>query len=174
MHVIRCFYLSLQHLVGKVYPHPLSYVLGHIFRVVLSINAWDTLRDRNMKHYFQTIFRATRSILTFYYTGGFPFDPNMEQKRMGVPFAPFPSTEITTPLKRPSLAKIVHGDETEASNLYSSCQELGFFLLDMQDTQQGRHILKDAKELLQLATQIFELDLQEKEKFAMLNGTVFG
>jgi isopenicillin N synthase-like dioxygenase len=93
---------------------------------------------------------------------------------MGVPFAPFPASEQTVELDRLSLAKIRNKDAVETNSLYSSCKRLGFFLLDMNDSQEGKVILGDVAALFELSTQIFDLDLEEKQKYAMLNGTVYG
>ena len=93
---------------------------------------------------------------------------------MDLPIAPFPASEQTVKLDRLSLAKIRSNDAVETNSLYLSCKRLGFLLLDMDDCQEGKAILKDVAALFKLSTQIFDLDLEEKQKYAMLNGTVFG
>lgn len=93
---------------------------------------------------------------------------------MGVPWAPFPESEDSIELDCLSLAKVLKNDTTEMTTLISSCKSLGFFLLDMTDSQEGKAIFQDAVALFKLASQIFDQELEEKQKYAMLNGTVLG
>jgi hypothetical protein len=62
----------------------------------------------------------------------------MPGELMDVPFAPFPVSEKAIKLDRISLAKIRDNDAVESSSFYLLCQSLGFFLLHMDDSPEGR------------------------------------
>ena len=82
---------------------------------------------------------------------------------MNVPFILFPSLEQAIELQHLLLAKIIDKDINEINSLYLSSKNLGFFLLDMNDSPNGKAILKDAAALFKLGTAIFDLDLEEKQ-----------
>jgi isopenicillin N synthase-like dioxygenase len=78
---------------------------------------------------------------------------------------PFPSDVPTAPLLRLSLEKLLNNDTEESTRFYQACKNLGFFYLDLRGTSIGESILKDADRLFDVGEKLFELDLEEKEKY---------
>ncbi|KAL3459163.1 hypothetical protein BJX64DRAFT_291561 [Aspergillus heterothallicus] len=78
---------------------------------------------------------------------------------------PFPDDILTAPLLRLSLKKLVERNEVEIRRLNSACEELGFFYLDLQDADSVLDILKDVDSLFQIGTKLFELPLEEKQRY---------
>ena len=86
---------------------------------------------------------------------------------------PFPNTVPTAPLLRISLAKLLSGDAAEQDRVWKACRDLGFFYLDMRTNEQipdaglldGNAILDDADQLFQVGEGLFDLPLEEKQKF---------
>lgn len=78
---------------------------------------------------------------------------------------PFPEDVPTAPLLRLSLGKLLAGDPTEYERLFSASVDIGFFYLDLQDSEHGTSLLKDADDLFQLGERLFELPLEEKKKY---------
>ncbi|PYI01908.1 Clavaminate synthase-like protein [Aspergillus sclerotiicarbonarius CBS 121057] len=84
---------------------------------------------------------------------------------------PFPSDVPTAPLLRLSLSKLQSHDVAETHRLLQACEDIGFFYLDLQDTNIGTNLLTLADELFSLGEHLFSLSLDEKQKydFASLN-----
>ena len=78
---------------------------------------------------------------------------------------PFPDDVPTAPLLRLSLEKLLARDETEFQHLLQACEEIGFFYLNLEDSEAGSSILRDADELFQVGEDLFKLDLSEKQKY---------
>ncbi|KAL5002039.1 hypothetical protein BDV10DRAFT_202936 [Aspergillus recurvatus] len=90
----------------------------------------------------------------------------MEEQRnqfSGLP--PFPDNVPTAPLLRLSLKALLAGDEAEIQRLSKACEEIGFFYLDMRDAGTLTQILEDANKLFEIGADLFELPLEEKEKY---------
>ena len=88
---------------------------------------------------------------------------------------PFPEDIPTAPLLRLSLAKLLAHDAPEVERLMRASEEIGFFYLDLQDSEHGRGLLNDADALFGLGEELFALDLAEKERFDFsAKGSYFG
>lgn len=89
-------------------------------------------------------------------------------------YPPFPEDVPTVPLLRLSFAKLLAGDQSESERLFSACKSLGFFMLDFQDTSQGRAILEEVETLSGVGAEAFDLDLEEKQRYKMKGDRMFG
>lgn len=78
---------------------------------------------------------------------------------------PFPDSVPTAPLLRLSLEKLLANDEAETNRLLQACEEIGFFYLNLQDSQTGKSLLSDADDLFRVGGNLFDLDLAEKQKY---------
>lgn len=78
---------------------------------------------------------------------------------------PFPDDVPTAPLLRLSLGKLLAGDAVEIERLYKASVDIGFFYLNLQDCEHGRSLLGDADDLFQVGERLFELPLEEKQKY---------
>ena len=76
---------------------------------------------------------------------------------------PFPSNVPTAPLLRLSLAKLYSQDKEELSRFVSACEDLGFFYLDLSDSELP--FLSDADALFNVGESLFTLPLDEKTKY---------
>ncbi|KAF2870130.1 putative oxidoreductase [Massariosphaeria phaeospora] len=76
--------------------------------------------------------------------------------------APFPSDLPTAEVPTLSSSKILDNDIGESQRLYEACCSTGLFFLDLRDSDRGTD------------ETIFELDIEEKQRYSMLNGTVLG
>ncbi|KAL3495308.1 hypothetical protein BJX62DRAFT_246050 [Aspergillus germanicus] len=77
----------------------------------------------------------------------------------------FPEDVATVPLLRLSLNKLAERDEVEIQRLNAACEDLGFFYLDLQEASLVPDILDDVDELFHLGSRLFELPLEEKQKY---------
>ncbi|KAJ5242784.1 uncharacterized protein N7469_001111 [Penicillium citrinum] len=75
---------------------------------------------------------------------------------------PFPDDVPTAPLLRLSYKKLLSGDTAEYDRLFKASVDIGFFYLDLQDSEQGRSLLGDADDLFRVGEKLFELPLKEK------------
>lgn len=80
-------------------------------------------------------------------------------------FPPFPNNVPAAPLLRLSLGKLVARDPTECERLFQASVEIGFFYLDLQDSDHGVPLLGDADTLFAVGERLFELSLEEKKTF---------
>lgn len=78
---------------------------------------------------------------------------------------PFPADVSTAPLLRLSLGKLLAGDTIEYEKLFQASVDIGFFYLDLQDSDHGAALLKDADDLFQVGERLFELSLDEKKTY---------
>lgn len=78
---------------------------------------------------------------------------------------PFPDNVPTAPLLRLSLAKLFAGDTAEYERLFQASVEIGFFYLDLQESGLGTSLLNDADNLFKVGEKLFELDLEEKNRY---------
>ncbi|KAJ5932214.1 hypothetical protein N7516_006703 [Penicillium verrucosum] len=81
----------------------------------------------------------------------------------GIP--PFPEDVSTAPLLRLSSEKLLEGDPAEHRRLFQASTEIGFFYLDLSDSDQGSSLLGDADDLFQVGEKLFELSLEEKNQY---------
>jgi isopenicillin N synthase-like dioxygenase len=78
---------------------------------------------------------------------------------------PFPDDITTAPLIRLSLEKLLNHDKEELERFSKTCEEIGFFYLDLRHADQGESILADAYQLFKVGEDLFSLDLDEKVKY---------
>ncbi|KAJ5496893.1 hypothetical protein N7463_008880 [Penicillium fimorum] len=81
----------------------------------------------------------------------------------GIP--PFPDDVSTAPLLRLSSGKLLAGDPTEHERLFQASTHIGFFYLDLSDSEQGSSLLGDAYNLFQVGERLFELSFEEKKQY---------
>lgn len=86
----------------------------------------------------------------------------------------FPLDVPTAKLRKVHLQKLAAPNEEESQKLFESCRTLGFFLLDLQDSQEGIAMLRDAGKMFTLAKLLFGLDTDTKMKYILRNGSAFG
>lgn len=77
----------------------------------------------------------------------------------------FPDNVQTAPLLRLSLEKLLANDQAETQRLFQACKEIGFFYLNLEGSETGSSLLKDADKLFQVGENLFDLDLAEKQKY---------
>ena len=98
---------------------------------------------------------------------------NMNSNIKDIP--PFPADIPTAPLHRLSLSKLLTHDPPEVQRLMRASEQIGFFYLDLQDSEHGRGLLDDADALFGVGEELFALDLHEKERFDFSSqGSYFG
>ncbi|KAL2006257.1 hypothetical protein VTN00DRAFT_9911 [Thermoascus crustaceus] len=78
---------------------------------------------------------------------------------------PFPDDVPTAPLFRLSLEKLLRKDKGEIQRFCEACEDIGFFYLDLRESEQGNSILGDADTLFTVGESLFELSLEEKQKY---------
>ncbi|KAL2830787.1 hypothetical protein BDW59DRAFT_140839 [Aspergillus cavernicola] len=78
---------------------------------------------------------------------------------------PFPVDVPTAPLLRLSLKNLLAQNEAEVQSLSKACEELGFFYLDLSDAGAISQILDNADKLFHVGTKLFELPLEEKQRY---------
>ena len=81
----------------------------------------------------------------------------------GIP--PFPDDVPTVPLLRLSLKKLYDEDQDESRRLFQVSKDLGFFYLDLRGTPTGHSILQDVDDLFTVGEELFDLDVEEKQKY---------
>ncbi|CAK4030353.1 1-aminocyclopropane-1-carboxylate oxidase [Lecanosticta acicola] len=106
--------------------------------------------------------------------------PTAEQELDFEDLPPFPDDVPTVPLLRLNLKSIQEGNLEEIERLWKACCEFGFFYLDLrgkegEEEEEGDALLKSADELFQLADRVFELPVEEKQKYDFVEqGSYFG
>ena len=78
---------------------------------------------------------------------------------------PFPDNVPTANLGTLSFTKLLSNDQTESEELFRSCQEAGFFQLDLHGSPEGEALLREAEELFELNREVSELSTEEKMKY---------
>jgi hypothetical protein len=78
---------------------------------------------------------------------------------------PFPDDVPTAPLLQLSSRKLLAGDSTECERLLKASTEIGFFYLDLSDTNHGLSLLDDADALFKVGEELFQLSLDEKKRY---------
>ncbi|KAJ5782891.1 hypothetical protein N7457_004665 [Penicillium paradoxum] len=81
----------------------------------------------------------------------------------GIP--PFPDDVSTAPLLRLSSGKLLAGNPGEYRRLFQASTDIGFFYLDLSDSEQGASLLGDADKLFEVGAGLFELNLEEKKQY---------
>ena len=80
-------------------------------------------------------------------------------------YAPFPKDVPIADLPQISLGKLVSKDPLESERLFEACSISGFFLLDMQDTSDGKDFLEITERIFEISRQLHDLDMDEKIKY---------
>ncbi|KAK7757420.1 hypothetical protein SLS62_000433 [Diatrype stigma] len=79
---------------------------------------------------------------------------------------PFPDDVPIAPMYTVSLASLRSGDDAAAKSVLCACQELGFFLLDLQgDDEVGKTMIEEIDQLFDAGTKIMSLPEDEKEQY---------
>lgn len=65
-----------------------------------------------------------------------------------------------------SLARLQEETTTESEALYKACRELGFFLLELQASEEGNALLEDAEKMFGITHETLNLGKEELERFA--------
>lgn len=78
---------------------------------------------------------------------------------------PFPNNVPTASMSTIWLASLNSGDESSAKRLLGACQELGFFLLDLQGDALGETLIQEIDELFGVMTELINLPDEVKENF---------
>lgn len=88
----------------------------------------------------------------------------------------FPSDVPTIDLRCLSYSKLLAKDVSESEQLFSSCKENGFFLLDLSGSNEGDQMLELAKFAFKLNEDMsMRSDKEELEKYAWKPpGSIFG
>ncbi|KAK7701640.1 hypothetical protein SLS64_010088 [Diaporthe eres] len=77
----------------------------------------------------------------------------------------FPDDIHTASMSTISLEKLNSGDEAAARDLLAACQELGFFLLDLNGDTLGNELIDIIDQLFLASKDIMDLPLAEKEQY---------
>ena len=80
-------------------------------------------------------------------------------------YPPFPDNVPTAPLFVLSLNKLRIRDEGEVKRFNQACTDLGFFYLALDSEPHGESLLRDAGALFGVAEALYELPLEEKQKY---------
>ena len=81
-------------------------------------------------------------------------------------YPPFPTDVPVADLRRLSFSKLLANEDSESEQLFQSCRETGFFLVDLRGTSEGEVMLKHAETAFQLNEKIFELEQEELNEHA--------
>jgi isopenicillin N synthase-like dioxygenase len=89
---------------------------------------------------------------------------------------PFPEHLPLADLEVISLGRLLDAsDEDETQKLFDACKRFGFFYLRLDDSDTGTQLLQIVKQMFQLQTQLFDLPLDEKQKYDIHDqGSFFG
>ncbi|KAB8216225.1 hypothetical protein BDV33DRAFT_194589 [Aspergillus novoparasiticus] len=79
---------------------------------------------------------------------------------------PFPSDLHIVPLPKVSLKGLQNGSKQESQLLFQACQEWGFFLLDLRQSDKGNELLGDAEQVFDLTRETFDLDQSVLDNYA--------
>lgn len=79
----------------------------------------------------------------------------------------FPENVPTAPLLKLSLAKLQQLDAEEVGRFAQACEDIGFFYLDLRGV--GNEILANADELFDVGVKLFDLPLEEKQKYDFMH-----
>lgn len=82
---------------------------------------------------------------------------------------PFPSDIPTAPLLRLSHQKLLARDANEVQKMMQACEDIGFFYLNLEGSEEGRGILNDADKLFETGVNLLNLSLEEKLQYDFSN-----
>lgn len=78
---------------------------------------------------------------------------------------PFPDDIDVAPLLSISLRKLEANDERESKRFFQACKDLGFFYLDMFDSDLGERIIRGAEGVNAVQQRWLKLSNAEKDKY---------
>ena len=81
----------------------------------------------------------------------------------GIP--PFPDDIPTMPMYTVSLGDLCARDERAAHTMFTACQELGFFLLDLRQSELGESMIQEIDSLFVVGKEIMSLPEDIKEQY---------
>ena len=81
-------------------------------------------------------------------------------------YPPFPTGFPVADIPCLSFSKLLADEESESEQLFQSCRDTGFFLVDLRGTSESDTMLKHAEIAFDLNKKIFELDQEELTKHA--------
>ena len=87
---------------------------------------------------------------------------------------PFPTDVESINLPILDWGKLLARDESESEGLFAACKDHGMFQLDLRNTETGPLLLEDVDRLFSFTKDLFEVSLEEKEKYKMSAKTMFG
>jgi isopenicillin N synthase-like dioxygenase len=87
---------------------------------------------------------------------------------------PFPADLPVTPLQKLRFSQLARKNDAESRKLFQICSSTGIFLLDLTESLEGEALLTHVNATFELGEKIFNLAIEEKMKYSMLNGTVLG
>lgn len=86
----------------------------------------------------------------------------------------FPSDVPIAELDTISLQTLLESDPAESLKLYEACRASGFFLLNLQGSEEGSELLDGISSLFGLGEKLYDMPLDEKMQYALRPGTAFG
>lgn len=91
-------------------------------------------------------------------------------------YPPFPDSQEfpTIDLQTISLKKIQQNDSAEQERMVDACKNWGFFYLELPESEEGEVIRTGAGDVCRAAEKVFQLPLEEKEKYVFKNKSLFG
>ncbi|KAI0839589.1 oxidoreductase [Hypoxylon sp. FL0890] len=89
----------------------------------------------------------------------------MASERLFRQIPPFPDDVPTAPMHTISLAALRSGDAATAEQTMAACQELGFFLLDLQGDRLGGSMMEEIDQLFDLGKDLMSLADEVKEQY---------
>ena len=81
-------------------------------------------------------------------------------------YPPFPSNVPVLDLEYLSFTKLLANDANESKKLFKASQDTGFFLIDLQGSEEGDTMLEYAQMAFTLTEKIHELEEDELKRFA--------
>ncbi|OTA62778.1 oxidoreductase [Hypoxylon sp. EC38] len=89
----------------------------------------------------------------------------MASERLFRQIPPFPDNVPTAPMHTISLAGLRSGNGATAKQTMAACQELGFFLLDLQGDRLGEAMMEEIDQLFDLGEDLMSLPDEVKERY---------
>ena len=87
---------------------------------------------------------------------------------------PFPDDVPVAYTPRVSLAKLMGGDSTESDHFFDTMKSPGVMMLDLRDCPLGEKLLKDVDNMYKLSVDLFDLPVEEKDKYEIDWKTING
>ena len=89
----------------------------------------------------------------------------MASKRLHDAVPAFPQDLRPAPMHTISLKRLTAGETSTCQSILHACQELGFFLLDLQGDEVGEIVIDEVDRLFRAGEDIMNLPEEVKEKF---------